>query len=34
MVHHTKQIRTYFFSKVRSDLLFIWIVYYKVTYKS
>ena len=23
MVHHTKQIRTYFFSKVRSDLFFI-----------
>ena len=22
MVHHTKQIRTYFFSKVRSDLFF------------
>ena len=25
MVHHTKQIRTYFFLKVRSDLFFIYL---------
>ena len=31
MVHHTKQIRTYFFSKVRSDLFFIYI--YRITTK-
>ena len=26
MVQHTKQIRTYFFSKVRSDLCFIYAI--------
>ena len=26
MVHHTKQIRTYFFLKVRSDLFFIFLL--------